>query len=84
MAVALFSFFAAVSMQAVLFLLYPSRMSLNEASPSRPLYPAGGPQDSQHDHRAGDAADGARLDELVETVREGELSQTIIYEIILP
>lgn len=47
-----------------------------------PLCP-GGPQDAQHDHGAGDAADGARLDELVETVREGELSPKRAYQVYM-
>lgn len=46
-----------------------------------PLHP-GGPQDSQHYHGAGDAADGARLDGLVEAVREGKLSAKWGYYIL--
>lgn len=34
---------------------------------------SGGPQDPQHHHRAGDSTYGTRLDDVVETVREGEV-----------
>lgn len=38
---------------------------------------SGGPQDLEHDHGAGDATYCERLDDLVETIREGERLQCL-------